>query len=55
MSDWLGLVKVKRVGDEVSTCAQAHMAECLVFERVVGGAWILRTGGGGVMRVNEQV
>ena len=44
------------MGDEVSTCAQAHPTECLVFEKVVGGAWVFRSGAdGGVPRVNEQM
>ena len=45
----LGEVReAKRVSDEVrSTCAQAQLAECLVFQRVVGGVWMLGSGGGG--------
>ena len=40
--------EAKRVSDEVrSTYAQAPLAECLVFQRVVGGVWMLGSGGGG--------
>ena len=47
--DGLGILKVKRVGDEDrSTYTQAHLAECFVIQRVAGGAWVFGRDGGGM-------
>ena len=36
------------MSDEVrSTCAQVQLAECLVNQRMVGGAWVFGSGGSG--------